>query len=143
MIPAHHRPAPHVLTAHLIVVSVVFGVDRGPRMKYKHLRPPGHPRSTSIFVAIIGDDGAHMLLHSPIDMSLPRNAFPERMRTLQLIVVCFVVVSIQYLPPSSSTFAIKNPCNLGRAGQVNDPCPSSPGATCSHNPFDCCVGDPW
>jgi hypothetical protein len=107
MIPAHHRPAPHVLTAHLIVVSVVFGVDRGPRMKYKHLRPPGHPRSTSIFVAIIGDDGAHMLLHSPIDTSLPRNAFPERMRTLQLIVVCFLLFQFNISRPARPLLQLK------------------------------------
>ena len=35
-----------------------------------------------------------MLLHSPMDTSLPRYAFPERMRTVQLIVVYFLMLQI-------------------------------------------------
>jgi len=32
---------------------------------------------------------------------------------------------------------------MGLMGQLNDSCPSSPGATHSINPFDCCVGGHW
>ena len=35
-----------------------------------------------------------MLLHSPMDKSRPRHAFPEQMRTMQLIVVCLLMLQI-------------------------------------------------
>ena len=46
---------------------------------------------------------------------------------------------MQYLPPRSANFAFQNSYNLGRVGQLNYPCPSSPGATRSNDLFDCCV----
>ena len=126
MIPAHRRPAPHVLSAHLIVVSVVFGVDGGPRMRYKHLRPPGHPRSTSIFIAIIGDGRAHMLLDSPIDTSLSLHAFPERMQTMQLIVVYFFMLQINIFCLTCPILQLYNLCKVGHMSQVFDSYSSPP-----------------
>ena len=93
MIPAHRRPAPHVLLCWLIVVSVVFGAGGDPRMKNRHLRPPDHPHRSSIFIARIEDGGAKLLFHSPMDTSLSLRAFLQKIRTMQLIVVCFCFIN--------------------------------------------------
>jgi hypothetical protein len=55
---------------------------------------------------------------------------------------CYVYfdIVIQYLLPCSANFETRISCNLGCVGQLNDPCPSSPGATRSNDLFDCCVG---
>ena len=48
-----------------------------------------------------------MLLHSPMDKSLPRHAFPERMRILQLIVVSFLMLQINISRPARPLLQFK------------------------------------
>ena len=56
-------------------------------------------------------------------------------------VYCFVLLILQcnISHPARPILQIRNWCNMGRVGHINDPWQSSPGATRSHTPFDCCV----
>jgi len=56
-------------------------------------KAPAQPRCTSIFITIKANDEAHMLFHYQIDTSLSPHAFLQKIRTMQLIDVCFCFVN--------------------------------------------------
>ena len=84
-----------------------------------------------------------MLLDSQIDTSLSCHVFPRRIRSVQLIVVYFLMMQFNISHPAQPILQFQNACNFGRVGQVNAPCPLSPSATYSYNPVDCCFGSHW
>ena len=61
-----------------------------------------------------------MLLHSPIDTSLPHHAFPERMQTMQLIVVYSFMLQINIFCLTCPILQLYNLCKVGHMSQVFD-----------------------
>ena len=84
-----------------------------------------------------------MLLHSPIDTSLPCHVFPGRIRSVQLIVVYFLMMQFNISHTAHPILQFQNACNFGHVGQINGPRPSSPSATHPYNQVDCCLGSRW
>ena len=139
MTPACPPPDPHDPIKYLIAVSVILGVGGDPWMSCGHQRPPRRvPPNHTFYCNNWGWQGSYALPFKE-KCTIPTPCIPLANSNDAVDCCIFFDVAMQYLLPRPATFAFQNAYNIGCVGQLNDPCPSSPGATCSKDLFDCCV----
>ena len=86
--------------------------------------------------------GSHALTFNE-ECALPTPCIPPANSNHAVDCCIFLILLFNISRPRSADFAIPKSCNLGYVGQINDPSPSSPDATRSFDPSDCCAVGPW